>query len=524
MQGSYEVQVATTAHGVSRPDVWDSGRVTSTQNANVPYAGPALTSSSGYYWRVRTWDPWGEVSQWSSVSHFGTGPGQSWPGATPIWTTTVPGMSVADFTYTGTFTIGSVAASVNFREQNTQNFYMWQFRTDGTLKEHTDVNGTFTVINTATLPLTPVAGTGYDFKIVTSGPSITTYIKPSADSAWLFAGTVMNSTFAAGALGFRTGSTESFTADNLVLTDSGGTVRYSNDFSNPANADFNGCGAIVNGAVSIGASRNCAYVGNGSTSNNWAFLRGDVTLRTPPIAWAHLYVAASSTAPARQFVAKTSVNGTVVGVGPSRPVGSEVRYDGYDVTTLLKPGAVNTVSALAYTTSDQRYQAQLVVEYTDGTRQSFSTGPGWKALNGSFALPDSSSIGTGYYVAPKENFQAAKYPFGYDVPGFDDSAWPAATARSAFTNLVATPDAKVREVLQTPASVVEYSPGDYFIDYGRTWLGGLSLDLNTPASRTVDIRYGQVTSSTNTVKYATSAGNKYEDLWTLRPGANPLET
>jgi alpha-L-rhamnosidase len=524
MQSAYEVQVATTSHGVSHPDVWDSGKVASTENANVPYAGPALSASDGYYWRVRTWSPSGRASRWSHVSHFGTGPGRTWPGATPIWTTNVPGLSVADFTYTGTFTIGATAASINFREHDTGNFYMWQFRTDGTLKEHKDVDGSFTVLNIATLPLTPVAGTPYDFKITTSGTTISTWIKASSSDTWLSAGSLTDSTFAAGGVGFRTGSTESFTADNLVLTDSSGTVRYSNDFGNAANTDFSGCGSVTNGALSVGSSKNCTYVGSGTGNDNWAFLRGDVTLHAGPIAWAHLYVAASSTVPARQFVAKTSVNGSVVGVGPSRPVGSETRYDGYDVAALLRPGAVNTISALAYTTSDQRYQAQLIVRYANRTTQTFSTGPAWKALNGYFALPDGGSIGTSYYTAPKENFQAAKYPFGYDTPRFDDSSWPAATPRPAFTDLVATPVAKVRQVLETPTKVVEYSPGNYFIDYGRTWIGGVSLDLTGTAGQVVDIRYGQVTSSTDTVKYATSAGNDYEDRWTLRAGPNPLQT
>ena len=524
MQSAYEVQVASTASGIADADVWDSGKVTSTQNANLAYAGPTLSRSAGYYWRVRTWDSTDTPSAWSDTAHFGTGPGATWPGATPIWTTAVPGLSVGDFTYSGTFNIAAVAASINFREKDTQNFYMWQFRTDGTLKEHTDVNGTFTVINTAPLPLTLTAGTNYNFKIVTAGSTISTFIKAGSSTTWLSAGSVTNSTFAAGAIGFRTGSTESFTVDDLNLTDSTGTLRYANDFSDASSAPFAACGSVANGVQNVAVSKNCGYFGNGSTSNNWAFMRGDVTLADQPVAWGHLYVAASSTAPARQFVAKTSLNGSVVGVGPSRPVGSETRYDGYDVTSLLRPGQRNTISALAYTTSDQRYQAQLVVRYDDGTTQTFSTGPAWKALNGSLVLPDAGSIGTSYYTAPKENFQASAYPFGYDEPGFDDTTWPAATLRSAYTNLVATPDAKVEDVLETPAKVVEYSPGNYFIDYGRTWIGGLSLDLTGTSGQKVDVRYGQVTSSANTVKYQTAAGNTYEDVWTLRKGTNKLET
>ena len=61
-QGAYQVQVASSASALtSTPDVWDSGEVASAENSNVAYAGPALTRSSGYYWRVRTWDASGDA-------------------------------------------------------------------------------------------------------------------------------------------------------------------------------------------------------------------------------------------------------------------------------------------------------------------------------------------------------------------------------------------------------------------------------------------------------------------------------
>lgn len=528
MQTGYQIQVSTATSDVPSPDVWDSGKVGSTENANIAYRGPALTASSGYVWRVRTWDGLDRASDWSVPARFGTGPGGTWAGATPIWTTGIPG-GWGDSTFSGTFDITSSKASVTFRDQDTRNLYLWQWSAT-TIAPQVEKNGVFSNLKPAQAYPTSLGtngtlslNTNYDFKIVAAGSTYLTYTKPSSGPTWTLIDTTVDSTYSSGGIGIRTGSSETYTLDNLLVTNVDGTTAYANDFSDSTNRDFS-CGTVAAGVLSVPKSQNCVYSGGGTTSNNWAFLRGDVTLRSAPVAWAHLYVAASSTAPARQFVAKTSINGTVVGVGPSRPVGSETRYDGYDVTALVRPGEVNTVSALAYATTDQRYQAQLVVAYRDGTSQTFSTRPGWKALNGSFAYPDGGSIGTSYYTAPKENIQASDFPFGYDEPGFVDSTWPAATPKPAFTNLVATPVAKVQEQLKTPASVVEYSPGNYFIDYGRTWIGGVSLDLSGQAGEVVDIRYGQVTSAPDTVKYATSAGNSYEDRWTLRAGDNKLET
>ncbi|MFC1436210.1 family 78 glycoside hydrolase catalytic domain [Streptacidiphilus sp. N1-3] len=530
VQTGYQVQVATTAKGLTgRPDTWDSGRVAAAQNSSIAYGGPALTASNGYYWRVRTWGAAGRASAWSAPAHFGTGPGASWAGASAVWAAKVtpPGMWT-DLTYTGTFDITAVAASVSFRVQDTNDLYLWQFRADGAadpdaLKMHVAVGGAYTVLKEVPTPFPLLVGRAYDYRIVAVGSTFTTYLRASGDTDWTPVGTVTDSTYAGGGIGFRTGSTESATFDNLNVTDPSGKTLYSNDFSAPS-SDFS-CGTVSGGALAVGKSQNCGYSPWPATNTNWAFLRGDVTLKAHRgIAWAHLYATASSTKPAKQFVYRMTLNGKFVGAGPTQPVGSETRYDGYDVTSLLKPGAANTVGVLAYTTSDQRYEALLVVRYTDGTTQTLGSGPSWTALNGSSALPPSASIGTSYYTAPQENVDAAAYPFGFDTPGFDDSAWPAATVKAPFTDLVATPTAKMRQQIERPASVDEYAPGDYFVDYGRTWIGGMSLNLAGTAGQVVDIRYGEATSAPDTVRYKTSAGNTYEDRWTLKAGSQRLQT
>ena len=530
VQAGYQVQVATTAKGLTgEPDIWDSGRVASAENSSIAYAGPALTASDGYYWRVRTWDAAGSPSTWSAPAHFGTGPGASWAGASAIWAPKATASGAwTDLTYTGTFDITAVAASVSFRVQDTNDLYLWQFRANGApdpnaLKMHVAVGGTYTVLKEVPTPFPLLLGSAYDYRIVAAGDTFTTYLRASGDTDWTLVSTVTDATYASGGIGFRTGSTESATFDDLSVTDPSGKSLYTNDFSAPS-SDFP-CGTVSGGALAVGKSQNCAYTPWPATNTNWAFLRGDVTLQAhKSIAWAHLYATGSSTKPAKQFVYKMTLNGKFVGAGPTQPVGSETRYDGYDVTSLLKPGAANTVGVLAYTTSDQRYEALLVVRYTDGSTQTLGSGPSWTALNGSSVLPPSASTGTSYYVSPQENFDAAAYPFGFDTPGFDDSAWPAATVKAPFTDLEATPTAKMRQQTEQPASVVEYSPGDYFVDYGRTWIGGMSLNLTGTAGQVVDIRYGEVTSAPDTVQYKTSAGNDFEDKWTLKAGSQQLQT
>lgn len=73
-QSAYEIIVASSLAVLagSRGDVWDSGKVTSSQSSNVTYAGPALASGTRYYWEVRVWDGQGLASAWSAPNWWET--------------------------------------------------------------------------------------------------------------------------------------------------------------------------------------------------------------------------------------------------------------------------------------------------------------------------------------------------------------------------------------------------------------------------------------------------------------------
>jgi alpha-L-rhamnosidase len=74
-QTAYELQVATRPGLLiaGKPDVWDSGRVASDQSVGVTYAGPALRPSQAYYWRVKAWDKDGKSYPASDVTWWETG-------------------------------------------------------------------------------------------------------------------------------------------------------------------------------------------------------------------------------------------------------------------------------------------------------------------------------------------------------------------------------------------------------------------------------------------------------------------
>ena len=73
MQSAYEVRVATDPIGLVRKPLWTSGKVTSDESVNHPYAGPTLKPGQRYYWQVRSWDDRGTASEWSSPAFWETG-------------------------------------------------------------------------------------------------------------------------------------------------------------------------------------------------------------------------------------------------------------------------------------------------------------------------------------------------------------------------------------------------------------------------------------------------------------------
>jgi hypothetical protein len=84
IQTAYQLQVTSTDGAT----VWDSGRVASSDESWVPYAGPALEPGTTYRWSVRTWDRAGLASPFAGA-HFDTGLGdQDWSGAQWIRRTT----------------------------------------------------------------------------------------------------------------------------------------------------------------------------------------------------------------------------------------------------------------------------------------------------------------------------------------------------------------------------------------------------------------------------------------------------
>ena len=73
-QTAYQILVAGSVNSLNKNigDLWDSGKVISTQSSGIIYAGKPLVGDKSYFWKVRIWDEEQTQSGYSDVATFMT--------------------------------------------------------------------------------------------------------------------------------------------------------------------------------------------------------------------------------------------------------------------------------------------------------------------------------------------------------------------------------------------------------------------------------------------------------------------
>lgn len=74
LQSVYRIVIAESKEKLAAGEyLWDSGEVSASASAGVPYGGPELRSRARYYWQVRVWTSDGTESEWSDPAYFEMG-------------------------------------------------------------------------------------------------------------------------------------------------------------------------------------------------------------------------------------------------------------------------------------------------------------------------------------------------------------------------------------------------------------------------------------------------------------------
>jgi alpha-L-rhamnosidase len=218
-----------------------------------------------------------------------------------------------------------------------------------------------------------------------------------------------------------------------------------------------------------------------------------------PVVAARLYVTALGLYEAR-------LNGSRVGDAVLTPgwtdYAKRIPYQTYDVTSLLGQGE-NVIGALladgwysgffgfdakragAHYGAAPEFLAQLVLSFSDGSRQLVVTDEAWQAR---FAAIRHADLLMG------ERHDLALEPAGWDAPGFDAAGWRAVQRRDRDTRpLVADPGPPIRVTQEiAPRSIAAYDSGRHVVDFGQNLPGWLRVKVDGPAGAHVRIRHAEM--------------------------------
>ena len=130
---------------------------------------------------------------------------------------------------------------------------------------------------------------------------------------------------------------------------------------------------------------------------------------------------------------KLYINGQYIGNGPARSVPAHWQYETYDLAKYLQKGQ-NVLAAKVWFYGDEfkpwgqttSGKMGLLVQGNTKTESVVNTSSTWKVITDkaySFKKVTSDVFYKSTGVGPIEIFDASQHPWGWQTPGFDDSAW-----------------------------------------------------------------------------------------------------
>lgn len=444
--------------------VWDSGKVCTSRQLQIPYEGESLLSMIRYRWRVMVWDQNDAASEWSNDASFEMGLLQAsdwkahWIGGNsildPLGGLNWIGVSGEEkVTIQKTFFLSKEAQQIVL---DAAAYESWELFCNGRLRRrmNTEWKRDFT---------TPIR---YADLTEFFGPGINT-IKFCVSSGKY--GAVLAARIQ---IRYADG-----TEEQLVTDESWQTV----------------CREHIQSACIVGT------LGD----DPW----GKLKRRGPAPLLRKEFEVAGVVERARLYVCGLGyedchINGMPVSDGVLRGEYTQfhktVYYNTMDVTALLQQGR-NCLAAelgrgyyafgkdwigVMAEQDEPKLLAQLEIWYTDGTRQTVRSDLTWQTTDGPTA---DDNIWYG------EKYDARLEPVGWKQPGFDDTMWlpaclmqkPEGTLRANFLQPI-----RVKEMLQ-PVCVKSLGPRKYLYDFGRVTTGWATIRVEEPRGSRIRLRYGE---------------------------------
>ena len=522
-QTAYQILVASSAERLAadQGDLWDSGRVATSDSAQIVYAGKPLVSRLECFWKVRLWDADGKATAYSEPARWSMGllepkdlqakwigfPGPmvgtgndsllNWDGCQLVWfdekiadprntpagtryfrgSVTIPAgrrVTRAIFLLTAD---NSFELMVNGRPAGKGDTWKRAFTADITNHLDRPTNAlAIAATNAAPGPAGLIGKLVIEF--LEGEPMIV-----AIDESWKAS--------AAPTEGWNRpeGNLASWTPVKVV--------------ARPGEQSWNTI-----------AARAAAVLG-------CAQMRKEFTV-TQPIRRATVYASALGNYRLR-------INGRPVGNDYFTPDWTDYRirvyYNTYDVTELVRANGPNAIGATLaagwyagaigweskrfnYGT-DPKLLVQLELELADGTRQVVTSDASWKTAIGPYV--------EGEFLAG-EFYDARQEMPGWSEPGFQEAAWkPVTTTDKIDAKFQAFPGVTVQETGEIqPIAISEPVPGVFVFDMGQNFAGITRLKVKGPRGTKVRLRFAEMLNPDKTIYTTNLRGARATDTYILK--------
>ncbi|MBC8353992.1 MAG: family 78 glycoside hydrolase catalytic domain [Planctomycetes bacterium] len=529
-QSAYRVLVASERLLLDRDrgDLWDSGRVASTQSHLVSYEGQPLRSRVQCLWKVRVWDERGIASDWSPIAQWSMGllTPDAWQNAKWIGLSEIvdAGVEITDIKSANWlwYPEGNAAFDAPVETR--------YFRRDITLptdrrivRAHCFFAGDDSVqffVNGALVGI----GNGHPSLV---GAELTRQLKPGVNelAASITNGNADVPNNPAGWIGAL--RVEFDRGPPMVLhTDKTWKCVKSADDS-WLTADFTGSDWV--GAVELGKA------GIAPWGIPWKDRWQSEHRRLPGRNLRREFQTQDGKT-VRRATAYVSglgffdlyVNGRRIGDQLMNPAltGYDKRalYVTFDVTDAIRSGK-NVVGVVL---SNGRFFAprvqhpvpmhsyghpqmigQIHIEYTDGSKHTIVTDESWKVTSDGPLLASNEFDG--------EEYDARKEMAGWSAPQFNASAWkPVDIIKPPGGQLEAqmVEPIRVTEVLE-PVQILQAKPGIWMIDFGQAFYGVVRLQVSGPTGTRVTMRTSFNVLPDGTLNYINDRSARNTDVYTV---------
>jgi alpha-L-rhamnosidase len=507
-QSAYEILVATNDEDLraGKADIWDSGKVDSTESVGIAYAGPSLESRRRYHWKVRVWDAAGQVAESLEAAWWEMGllRPTDWKAKWIRWKN--PEDDADRKRIRWIWVSGQDALAVAPHTAAT-------FRV--TVKLSEKARGAVLLLATRGDFVATVNGREVDAK-----KRWTTFDRRDISEQLVVGDNTIEVTVTAPGPGPNAGAKSAAALAALVkiTRPNGAIMRF------PTNEHWQASLEKTSGwhPAHVVAELSDKQLGDpGELPQPAAYLRRTLAI-SKAVRSARLYVTALGSY--RAFV-----NGTPVAADVLTPEFTDYRkrvvYQVYDVTGLLVNGN-NVVSALLgdgwygsgltwigmhFFPPPNRFIAQLELAYADGSHETTVTDESWKAASSPILQ---STIYAG------EVYDARLEQAGWEKVGFDDSAWKRAESAPAPAISVSAERTQPARVIGTldPKHVTPAANGTYIFDMGQNMVGWATLKVKGPAGTRVQLRFAEILNPDGTIYTANLRNADATDVYILRGG------